>query len=112
MDSGFVRNILGFTVAGILVTSSAFGASFYKSTYKRDCRYSHPLDTYDGCAPHTYAGEQAYACAELEALLACEDADNSDCLVVGASYKTIISTEFPGYKACEVKVTVHGYTKN
>ncbi len=78
-------------------------------SYTATCRYEHPLSTWDGCRNYTRAGAEARQCAEDEAILLCEQNYNTDCLFKGVKFKTIISHEFIGYKACEATVTVHGY---
>ena len=85
------------------------GKGAVANTYVKTCRFERPLDTYDGCDDDTWAGRQAEECAENEAVVACQNAYNSDCNVVGTTYKTIISEEFIGYKACEATVIVHGF---
>lgn len=92
-----------------LISTSAFAAPATTSTYVGRCRFEAPLDTYSSCADGTYAGERAFRCAEDEAISACQESYNSDCIPAGVHYRTIISQEFVGYKACEVTVLVHGY---
>ena len=97
------------------------------TSYVSTFRYSQPLTGVDICrGPNTaqldnqivqaqredegtWAGQQAYNLAASEALASCKNDYNSDCKIVSARYKDIISTEFIGYKACEAKVLVHGY---
>lgn len=96
--------------------------------YTAKARYSQPLTGHEECVgpnPSIYAdlspeewayhgyptepGEHAFLLAAADALGACKDNYNADCKIVSAKYHYIISVEFPGYKACEAIVVVHGY---
>jgi hypothetical protein len=90
-------------------TVAAQAASFEGQAYTRAARFEHPLDTYDSCGPNSEAGYEAHQVALNEAMLACRQGYNADCVVTGTRYVTILSREFIGYKACEAQVTVHGY---
>ncbi|MCU1441764.1 MAG: hypothetical protein JWP85_2761 [Rhodoglobus sp.] len=97
-----------------LALASAFGATaqaanFTGTSYTKAYRFEHPLDTYDSCSNHSEAGAEAEEGAENEAMLACQQDYNSDCVVIGRRFRTIMSKEFIGYKSCEAQVTVHGY---
>ncbi len=99
-------------------------------TYTATARFSQPLHTNQRCegpSPTRYdsdftdairysegswAGFKAYESAAVEAMNACKIDYNSDCKIVAASYREIMSREFVGYKACEAKVVIHGYRLN
>ena len=99
-------------------------------TYTATARFSQPLSTNHRCegpSPSRYdseftnairfdegswAGFKAYELAAVEAMNACKIDYNSDCKIVAASYREIMSREFIGYKACEATVSIHGYRLN
>ena len=90
-------------------------------TYTTISRFSQPLTGTEPCVgpdpaypefsrySETWPGVRAYEQAAAESFNACKNDFNSDCQVVSASYRDVISTEFIGYKACEARVVVHGY---
>jgi hypothetical protein len=81
-------------------------------TFVATARYENPLDTFERCDAFSFAGISAARIAQDEAVNACKDEFNADCIVVSADYQDIVSTEFIGYKACSATVTVHGYKLN
>lgn len=89
--------------------ATAQAATFEGQAYVRAARFEHPLDTYERCGAHSHAGYEARQIALNEAMLACRQAYNADCIVTGTRFRTIMSREFIGYKSCEAQVTVHGY---
>jgi hypothetical protein len=98
--------LTAFSPAAVLADS---GGTAAVETYVSTCRYEHPLDTYESCEAWTNAGQRASECARQEADFECRQGFNSDCVLVGTSYKVILSEDFIGYKACEATATVHGY---
>ena len=111
-------NLVRNTGIILLVLFSSLGSlwaladSYTGSTFTSSCRYEHPLDTYEGCAAWTYAGQSAEECARARAMLDCRKAFSADCVLEGVTFSEILSLEFIGYKACEATVTVHGYRLN
>ncbi|MGZ3695165.1 MAG: hypothetical protein ACXWQO_13580 [Bdellovibrionota bacterium] len=100
---------LSLLTLAALSSSAAKAENFTGTSYTKSYRFEHPLDTYDSCSGYSEAGSEAEAGAENEAMLACQRDYNSDCVVIGRRFVTIMSHEFIGYKACEAQVTVHGY---
>jgi hypothetical protein len=108
----YKMKFLILTLGFIAISTTAFAApnrNIIAKDFQSTCRFEHPLDTYDGCNKNSHAGETAFECAKDDAMADCRNEYFSDCIVVGARYKTIISREFFGYKACEVTVLMRGY---
>lgn len=91
------------------VSASVQAEEARASQYITSCRYEHPLSTYDGCNAKSSSGYFAYSCAVEEALSQCRSDYNIDCVVTAVTYRSIVSQEFIGYKACEASVRVRGY---
>lgn len=96
---------LAMAVAIFAATKSYAG----NTTYRGSCSMSAPLTSYDRCDRHSYYGYSAYDCAVNEALAACEEAGNLDCVEVSVRFQQFISKEFPGFKGCTSNVTVRGW---
>ncbi len=77
--------------------------------YTAKARFDHPLTTYERCTDWSAAGINAEVRALEAAIDACERDFNLDCIHVTTIYKTVLSREFIGYKACEANVRVRGY---
>lgn len=116
--------------AGFHSYAATEGLTHYMTghTYLGKARYSQPLSSYEECVgPHpsiytdlhpeewesqgypTEPGEKAFLRAAGDALGTCKNNYNANCKVVSARYRDVISIEFPGYRACEAVVVVHGY---
>lgn len=107
MKTMTLLSVLATTFAAPLAALA--DTSFTGRSYVKTARFEHPLDTYDACSPHSYAGAEARETAIREALLACRADFASDCVIKGTSFRAVMSREFIGYKYCEAKVTVVGF---
>lgn len=104
-----ILSSLIFVAGGLIASSAAQAQSAQVRSYSHTCQYEAPLSTYSRCDRNSWAGRAAFDCAVNEALLQCEEGHSSDCVVRGARYRSIISHQFIGYKACSVTVSVTGY---
>lgn len=107
-----LRSLASMTIAisCLIGLSEGHAATSSVRSYTRTCRYEQPLTAYSGCNAHSGAGAWAADCATHEAITDCQVDRNADCVVQGARYRSIISRDFIGYKACEVTIHVTGYS--
>ena len=100
---------LAFALMGASQGAQAQAANYTGNTYTVTFQYPNPLDTFERCDAYSGAGRYAAENAEEEALEECRNDHNGDCISEGAVFRSILSVQFIGYKACAATVSVHGY---
>jgi len=106
MSKNKIRFQLGFAIIAVLTAQSASARALFTS----NCTIPYsPYSSRLECDGSSWKGREGYGCAYEAGYNDCKEAGYRVCVAIAENYRFGISSEYPNYPYCKVKVVVEGF---